>query len=147
MTSVKVVGGSEMYNFCIQSFMHFCSKIWSFSGSNTVTPTRCRLERRDIARACAPVPRPHVVLPRRPRRRRAARGHPPTEAVPSPCVAPRGSSESSWGHARRLLHCTGPVRATDRCRRRPAICALAEADVPRPHLRGHAVIIPAETPL
>jgi hypothetical protein len=61
MAFVKVVGGSEIYNFRIQNFVHFYSKIWSFSSSNTGTMTRCRPERRRTATLRAPT-------------RRAARG-------------------------------------------------------------------------
>jgi hypothetical protein len=46
MAFVKVVGGSEIYNFRIQGFAHFYSKNWSFSSSNTGTSTRCRPESR-----------------------------------------------------------------------------------------------------
>jgi hypothetical protein len=65
MAFVKVVGGSEIYNFRIQSFVHFYSNFWSYSCSNggsakqTGRP-RSVLRRRDVApaplgvRACAP---------------------------------------------------------------------------------------------
>jgi hypothetical protein len=35
MTFVKVVGGSEIYNYRIQSLVHFYSKFWSYSCSNS----------------------------------------------------------------------------------------------------------------
>jgi hypothetical protein len=54
MVFVKVVGGSEIYNFRIQSFVHLYSKNWSFSISNAGTLSRCRLERRRAPRRPRP---------------------------------------------------------------------------------------------
>jgi hypothetical protein len=34
MAFVKVVGGTEIYNFCIQSFEHFSTQFWSKSISS-----------------------------------------------------------------------------------------------------------------
>jgi hypothetical protein len=75
--------GSEIYTFRIQSFVHFYSKNWSFSGSNTGTSTHCRPVRRHA----------RSRLPQAP--------------------APQGSSESPRGHVYRRPRRTGPVRATD----------------------------------
>jgi hypothetical protein len=75
MAFVKVVGGSEIYNFCIQSFVHLYSKNWSFSISNTGTLSRCRPERRRTATSRAPACR----VPQRPRPR-----SPPAEAARRP---------------------------------------------------------------
>jgi hypothetical protein len=67
---------------------------------------------------------------------RAARGHPPAEARSLPCAAPRGSSESSWGLARRAVPAGArhgpPVRW-----RHSAVRAPAEVAVLRQHLRRH----------
>jgi hypothetical protein len=35
MAFVKVVGGIEIYNFCIQSFVHFYTNFWSYLISNS----------------------------------------------------------------------------------------------------------------
>jgi hypothetical protein len=58
---VKVVGGSEIYNFPIHHFVHFYSNFWSFSISNSELIWALR---RGIAPARAPsaparAPRPH----------------------------------------------------------------------------------------
>jgi hypothetical protein len=34
MAFVKVVGGNEIYNFRIQSFVHFSTNFWSYSIPN-----------------------------------------------------------------------------------------------------------------
>jgi hypothetical protein len=43
---VKVVGGFEIYNFCIQRLVHFYTRFWSFSILNRGPETLLRLERR-----------------------------------------------------------------------------------------------------
>jgi hypothetical protein len=40
MTFVKVVGGIEVYNFRIQSLVHFYTNFWSYSISNS-GPAKC----------------------------------------------------------------------------------------------------------
>jgi hypothetical protein len=37
MAFVKVVEGSEIYNYSIHHFVHFYSKFWSFSISNNAS--------------------------------------------------------------------------------------------------------------
>jgi hypothetical protein len=71
MAFVKVVGGSEIYNFRIQSFVHLYSKNWSFSISNTCTLSRCRPERSRAPSAFAP-------------EATAGRGNPPSQATHLP---------------------------------------------------------------
>jgi hypothetical protein len=71
MAFVKVVGGSEIYNFRIQSFVHLYSKNWSFSISNTCTLSRCRPERSHAPSASAP-------------EATAGRGNPPSQATHLP---------------------------------------------------------------
>jgi hypothetical protein len=39
MAFVKIVDGSEIYNFRIQSFVHLYSKKWSYSLSNRCSAT------------------------------------------------------------------------------------------------------------
>jgi hypothetical protein len=56
MAFVKVVGGSEVYNFRVQSSVHLYSKNWSFSISNTGTLSHCRPERHRDAQESAPQP-------------------------------------------------------------------------------------------
>jgi hypothetical protein len=91
---VKVVGGSEICNFRIQSFVHFYTKFWSYSISNRCSAKSKlvgRALRRDVApRRCARdhAPRPSTSAPvLRPRR-------------PSPEAARRPKTHSSLGRPR-----------------------------------------------
>jgi hypothetical protein len=72
MAFVKVVGGTEIYNFSIQSFVHFSTKFWSKSISNrsstNYTGARGAL-RRDVAQA-------------------ARRAHAPVASVSAPARLP-----------------------------------------------------------
>jgi hypothetical protein len=82
---------------------------------------------------------PHHALPKATRRPRRA---------PSPCAAPRGSSESSRALARRVAPyrpgaCRGPLV----CRRHPAICTSAEVAVLRRNLRRHRNITGEVSPI
>jgi hypothetical protein len=100
MAFVKVVGGTEIYNFCIQSFVHFSTKFWSKSISNRRS-TNYRgvggAMRRDVAQAVRRAPRPcdgHLgVRARTPPEPRAFPRLTPRPEVPrfypAPCVAPR----------------------------------------------------------
>jgi hypothetical protein len=116
MTFVKVVGGTEIYNFCIQSFMHFYTKIWSFSMLNKGSTTRLGPEHRcattSRAAAC------YVSCPRAGRPRRPS--HAPPKATrrprraPSPRATPRGPWESSRPRSRHGPRRTSSVCATDR---------------------------------
>jgi hypothetical protein len=56
MAFVKVVEGSEIYNFPIHHFVHFYSTFWSYACSNRVSGKRFQrptsyCARRDVARA------------------------------------------------------------------------------------------------
>jgi hypothetical protein len=79
MAFVKVVGGIEIYNFCIQSFVHFYTNFWSFSISKSGL-AKCSGQGAAAPRPRAPAgldvsatrrPRPHagrgVPLPHAPR--------------------------------------------------------------------------------
>jgi hypothetical protein len=68
MAFVKVVEGSEIYNFSIHYFVHFYSTFWSFTCSNMDTATQLGQ------------PTPRRAKPRR----RARRPHPA-------CAAPRSA--------------------------------------------------------
>jgi hypothetical protein len=75
MAFVKVVGGTEIYNFCIQSFVHFSKKFWSKSISNRRSTNykwagralrydvarTARRARAPVASASAPAHRPRPV--------------------------------------------------------------------------------------
>jgi hypothetical protein len=85
MTFVKVVGGTEIYNFRIQSFMHFYTKFWSFSILNKGSATRWARTPTHRNVVCARAPR--VVPARRPASTsapRAAQGHTLAQACPFP---------------------------------------------------------------
>jgi hypothetical protein len=124
MAFVKVVGGSEIYNFCIQSFVHFYSNFWSYSCSNggsenktgwphsalrrhAVTPRPCAARGR-AASLGRHVPRDtqesaprHTPArhPRRTGRTRTARPSGPSAASPPSCAVLR--LEPSRRHHRR----------------------------------------------
>jgi hypothetical protein len=116
-TLVKVVGGSEIYNFHIHHFVHFYSKFLRKSRSNVASPTQ--EIRPGTARAPARQPHPALGI-------RTARL--PRPCAPSPChPASLGSSEFSHPAPLRTgRHRTGltgpsavsaPVRAYQgRCR-------------------------------
>jgi hypothetical protein len=71
MAFVKVVEGSEIYNFPIHHFVHFCSKFWRYSCSNRGTVKQnqvCRCHTamsharaRRSASASAPAPPPEAA--------------------------------------------------------------------------------------
>jgi hypothetical protein len=55
MAFVKVVEGSEIYNFPIYRSVQFYSKVWSFACSNSGSAKRVRASRRrDVAHPRAP---------------------------------------------------------------------------------------------
>jgi hypothetical protein len=54
MTIVKVVEGSEIYNFPIHHLVHFYSKFWSFTCSNSGTVKRIRASQRRVVLRAAP---------------------------------------------------------------------------------------------
>jgi hypothetical protein len=149
MAFVKVVGGTEIYNFRIQSFMHFYTKFWSFSilnqgsatrlGPNAAAPRR-HAHPRAARPACVSAglnvratrrPRPHagrgVPLPYALRLEAhwspPGRSHTTDRAIPARC-APRTTGLSAA----------------------PTIRAPVEAAVPRPHLQGHALVSASEPP-
>jgi hypothetical protein len=66
---VKVVEGSEIYNFPIHYFMHFYSTFWSFTrpnrGTGTLSASRTTVSRTARMRAA---PAPRRITARAPRR-------------------------------------------------------------------------------
>jgi hypothetical protein len=123
MAFVKVVEGSEIYNFPIHHLVHFYSKFWIFSRSNKGSVKRCRASPALGVRATAPPeaarrPRPHLPRPPCTPRRLEVR----TQRA-SPPFAPY--------RARR-----GPCRPLVRPRLPSPVRAPTEAAaVPRPDLR------------
>jgi hypothetical protein len=78
MAFVKVVGGTEIYNFCVQSLMHFYTKFWSFSILNHRSAT--------LLSRTPPVPVRHASCPQA-----AGRGvHLPQAPHPENPRSPRG---------------------------------------------------------
>jgi hypothetical protein len=77
MAFVKVVGGIEIYNFRIQSFVHFYTYFWSYLISNSGL-AKCSVQGTDAPRHRA---RPRDGRPWRPRH--AQPQAPPTEAAAS----------------------------------------------------------------
>jgi hypothetical protein len=79
MTFVKVVGGIEIYNFRIQSFVHYYTNFWSYLISNMGPAKRLGQgatgpRRRALLRA-EPTRRPALVSAPRVARGPADRGH------------------------------------------------------------------------
>jgi hypothetical protein len=64
---VKVVEGSEIYNFPIHHFVHFYSNFWSFKCSNRGAVTQGRAGRRHATPRLPRRPRPMRAFPRSPR--------------------------------------------------------------------------------
>jgi hypothetical protein len=84
-TFVKVVEGSEIYNFPIQHFGHFYSNFWSFKRSNRGTMTQFWASRRRAATSRAAPQHLGVRAPLAPSRGTASSlGHALTEAARSP---------------------------------------------------------------
>jgi hypothetical protein len=115
MAFVKVVGGTEIYNFRIQSFMHFYTKFWSLSISNQgsakrLGPNAAALQRRARTRRASRRPlRPRLTPPKAARRPRLTLLHVPCleaigvlPAVRTPRTAPyrlgarRGQPVHRW---------------------------------------------------
>jgi hypothetical protein len=141
MAFVKVVGGTEIYNFRIQSFMHFYTKFWSLSISNQgsakhLGPNATALQRRARTRRASRRPlRPRLTPPKAARRPRLTLLHVPClEAIGVLPAVRTPRTTPYWLSARRGL----PVR-----RRRPAVRALVEA---RYHGRISAVTLPSPRP-
>jgi hypothetical protein len=127
MTFVKVVGGIEIYNFRIQSFMHFYTKFWSFS--ILINGLATRLGPNAASRARAPA---YLGV----RATRCSRPH-AGRGVPLP-HAPRPEAIGVLSAAR-TPQTAGPSAA-------PAVRAPDEAAVPQPHLQGHALVSASEPP-
>jgi hypothetical protein len=115
MAFVKVVGGIEIYNFRIQSFVHFYTIFWSFSNSNSGPaarsgPNAAAPRRHACSRAAHRARAPAGLGIRATRRPRphAGRGVPLPHA-PHP-EAPRSPPGPSHAASRR----TGPELAADR---------------------------------
>jgi hypothetical protein len=82
MAFVKVVEGSDIYNFPIHHFLHFYSKFWSFTCSNSGTAKRNRVSR-CRAGLCAATSRRLGVC--------ASAAPPEATRHPSPCTFPRST--------------------------------------------------------
>jgi hypothetical protein len=115
---VKVVEGSEIYNFPIHHFVHLYSTFWSFTCSNGDTVTQLRpadaapRPRRDVARAGSA----RAALYRQPAPLGALR-------CPRPCLPrPRTSRD---GHAHRDTTGIRAARATSRGMCMPGLVAPA----------------------
>jgi hypothetical protein len=138
MAFVKVVGGTEIYNFCIQSFVHFSTKFWSKSISNRRSTNYKWVGhtlRRDVARATRRASRPCAdrlgIRARTPPKPRAFPRLTPLPEVPRFYPAPRVAP-------RRLRRTRArPHRADRRSVPRPAVRVPAEA--PPYHGRIHTV--------
>jgi hypothetical protein len=119
--------------------VHFYSKIWSYACSNKGPATEFRVgPRRDaLAPSASALEATPAEATRRPRPRLP---HAPT---------PLGSLESSRAARRRLSAPYQPGARHGPSVRwwPPAVRALVEAARPRPHLRGHAVVIASRVPL
>jgi hypothetical protein len=129
---VKVVEGSEIYNFPIHYFVHFYSTFWSYTCSNRGTGKHFGQPRRAVPPARAPRAPPETrTLPRsrapRPHAPSAWASRPqhvvPTTAVPSPaptCVAGVPAAYKSPGSASRVRAAATPaLAATGRPATRP----------------------------
>jgi hypothetical protein len=89
-----------------------------------------------------------VAASRRRARPRAARDHLLADARSSPCAAPRGSSESSRGLARRATPYRAGARHGPPVRQRhPVVHAWAEVAVLRRHLRRHRDVTGEVSPI
>jgi hypothetical protein len=94
MAFVKDVGGVEIYNICIQSFVHFYTNFWSYSNSKQcsakrIVPERCRAAMSRTPRRTVPARRATRWPARRPHPLRAQGLH-AARAAPSPnACAPR----------------------------------------------------------
>jgi hypothetical protein len=149
MAFEKVVGGTEIYNFRIQSFMHFYTKFWSFSilnqGSAThLDPNAVMLRSRASPRAARSAREPAGLGVRATHRTRphAGRGM-PLPHVPCP--------EAHWSPPSRAhtMDRAVPARCVPRSAglsAAPAVHAPVEAAVPRSHLQGHALVSASELP-
>jgi hypothetical protein len=131
---VKVVGGFEISNFCIQHLVHFYTRFWSFSNFNRGPATLLRLECRRAASSRAHQPAlafaPHagrgLLLPHAPRleacppaaarRTRAGRGGRATTASPSTRLRHRGGLPIKTEHRPAL--CVPHQAASRHCRPR-----------------------------
>jgi hypothetical protein len=98
--------------------------------------------------SCRPVSRCRVPLASAPEATPAEATRHPRPRLPH-APTPLGSLESSWVVLRRLFmpYRPGARHGLPVRRRRPVIRAPVEAAGPRPHLRGHAVIIVGRVPL
>jgi hypothetical protein len=77
-----------------------------------------------------------------------SRGCVPTEERPSPGSTPHDALNPTLHVPPRRHVVPAPcARQTTGPSAAPAVRALAEAEVPRPHLRGHAIVITVEPPL
>jgi hypothetical protein len=99
MAFVKIVGGSEIYNFRIKNLVHFYSNFWRKSRSNLGSAnfkTAGRTVRRDVALRCraralnvrvrVPPDAPPPEVARRPRPRAFPRRRAPRSGNPRPCA-------------------------------------------------------------
>jgi hypothetical protein len=117
---VKVVEGSEIYNFPIHHLVHFYTNFWSKSQSNQPAQQRVTLER-DVA----PRPRAHDALASAPSATLLGWLYCP-RPVPRSLAPSRGRLEVSPSSRRAPADRTGAQRTTGRFRA-PLLCTPAEA--------------------
>jgi hypothetical protein len=132
---VKVIGGFEIYNFRIQHLVHFCTRFWRDLISNRGPAKRFGPGRR---RAPADLGVRAACRPRLP----AGRGSLfPICRVPRPLESYRRARATDRAvPARCVPRTAGPSAAPRRTR-------AGRGRLPRPHLRGHTAVTPAEPPL
>jgi hypothetical protein len=142
MAFVKVVGGTEIYNFCIQSFVHFSTKFWSKSISNRRSTNYKWVGhtlRRDVARATRRASRPCAdrlgIRARTPPKPRAFPRLTPLPEVPRFYPAPRVAPRRLRRTRARPAPGGPPVRPTPRRTR-----AGRGSTVPRQNPHCHPVV-------
>jgi hypothetical protein len=99
MAFVKIVEGSEIYNFPIHYFVHFYSKFWSFACSNGDSAKRVRASWRRAALCAATSPAPVCVFRRR---------HPPRRLDYSPAARAARRPRRTTAGAHHTVHRSVP---------------------------------------
>jgi hypothetical protein len=145
MAFVKVVGGSEIYNFRIQSLVHFYSKFWSYSCSNRDSAKQVE-QPRSVSRRRVCAPAPLGVRARVPPEATAGRGRTPSElrSFHRTSRAPR-RSESSGPSAAFPPSCAVLRREPSRRRHQQSARAYLRPPAlpPRARPRSHRSTAPA----
>jgi hypothetical protein len=147
MDFVKVVGGTEIYNFGIQSFVHFSTKFWSKSISNKRSANYRWVGALCTARRASRLSAGRLgVLARTPPRPHAFPRTTPCPEVPrfypAPYAhAPRTGQTADPFHARPYARwprlCRTTAESTPSSRRHRRTRTLFKAAVPSPPSRHH----------